>query len=296
MKEEISNEFTYTSSSHLDRKQEVPLEITDLPKSYGDTKIVLLPRDPWWCFTYWEISEKTIQEVKSLYGENFKLSIRVYDVTNVNNFDGRNANKFFDIDIDNLQISSWYINLPEVNRSWCVDLGIKTQDGRFIVLSRSNIVMMPRFGVSTLSDEQWAILQKEFERLLEMSGVNRIGIGSFDIAKLMRERWEELMLISQMPQFISSGFVSSFAKKEEQLGLKEFFLKADTELIIYGETMPDAKLYINEEEYKLSKDGRFSLRIHLTDGKKVFPIKAISSDGSMQKQITFVVTRETENK
>lgn len=296
MKEETPNEFSYTSSSHLEKRYETPLEITDLPKSYGDTKIVLLPRDPWWCFAYWEISEKTIQEVKSLYGESFKLSIRVYDVTNVNNFDGRNANKFFDIDIDNLQVNNWYINLPEVNRSWCVDLGIKTQDGKFVMLCRSNIVMMPRFGVSTLSDEQWAVLQREFERLLEMSGVSRIGIGSFDVAKLMRERWEELMLISQMSQFISSGFVSSLAKKEEQLEVKEFFLKADTELIIYGETMPDAKLYINGDEYKLSKDGRFSLRMHLTDEKKVVPIKAVSSDGSMQKQIVFIVTRESERK
>ncbi|MEM4367674.1 MAG: DUF4912 domain-containing protein [Candidatus Anstonellales archaeon] len=296
MKEEIEDKFTYTSSSHLEKRYQAPLEITDLPKSYGDTKIFLLPRDPWWCFAYWEISDKTLQEIKNLYGENFKLSIRVYDVTNVNEFNGKNANKFFDIDIENLQINNWYINLPETNRSWCVDLGIKTQDGKFVVICRSNIVIMPRFGVSMLSDEQWAVLQREFERLLEMSGVNMIGKSSFDIAKLMKERWEELMLISQMPQFISSGFVSSFAKKEEYVGIKEFFLKADTELIIYGETMPDAKLYINGDEYKLSEDGRFSLRMHLTDEKKVIPIRAVSSDGSMQKQIVFIVTRESEKK
>ncbi|MCS7231547.1 MAG: DUF4912 domain-containing protein [Elusimicrobiota bacterium] len=293
---EITSVSSFAPSSYIERKL-VPTEISDLLQSYGDTKIVLLPRDPWWCFAYWEISEKVLSEIKNLYGENFILSIRVYDVTNVNNFDGKNANKFFDIDINNLQVNNWYINLPEVNRSWCVDLGVKIYDGRFITISRSNIVIMPRFGVSPLSDEQWAILQKEFERLLEMSGVSMIGKGSFDVAKLMRERWEELIWISQIPQFISSGFISSFAEvSQQQLEVKEFFLKADTELIIYGETKPDAKLYINGDEYKLSKDGRFSLRMHLSDEKKVIPIKAVSSDGSMQKQIIFVVTRETETK
>jgi len=175
-------------------------------------------------------------------------------------------------------------------------LGIKTSDDKFITIVRSNIVLMPRFGVSPLTDAQWAVLQREFERLLELSGVSMIGKGSFDIAKLMKERWEELLAISQQPQFISSGFVSSLARKEQQVKEQEFYLKADTELIVYGETMPDAKLYIGDEEYKLSSDGRFSLRMLLPDGEKVIPIKAVSADGTMEKQITFVVTRKSERK
>lgn len=294
-----------TTSSKIERKIEVMPQITDLPQSYGDTKIILLPRDPWWCFTYWEIGEQTLQEVKNLYGENLQYLIRVYDVTNVENFDGKNANRFFDIYI-NLDAKNWYINLPETNRSWCVDLGVRTSDIEFVTIVRSNIVIMPRFGVSLITDAQWAVLQREFERLLELSGVSMIGKGSFDIAKLMKERWEEIMAISQLPkfissaaipqqQFISSGFVSSFAKKE-QVEQKEFYLKAETELIVYGETMPDAKLYIGDREFKLTSDGKFSLRMYLADGEKVIPIKAISSDGTMEKQIIFVVNKKTEYK
>ncbi|MCX7956487.1 MAG: DUF4912 domain-containing protein [Endomicrobia bacterium] len=296
MKEEY-NVIPSSSTSKMEKKYEVPVEITDLPAAYGDTKIFLLPRDPWWCFAYWEISEDKIRELRGSYGESIMLSLRIYDVTNVDNFVGVNANKFFDIDINNFQIKSWYINLPEINRHWCVDLGIKLPDGRFIAISRSNIVLMPRFGISQLTDEQWGVLQREFEKLLELSGVNMVGKGSFDIAKLMRERWEELMMISQIPNLVSSGFVSSFARPvQEEIQKKDFFLKADTELIVYGETMPNAKLYINGDEYKLSADGRFSLRMHLIDGEKVIPIKAISSDGTMQRQIVFVVTRRSESK
>ncbi len=282
-------------TSIVERKTEIIPQITDLPTSYGDTKIVLLPRDPWWCFAYWEIGEQTKHEILSLYGENVKYVIRVYEVTNVINFDGKNANKYFDIEI-NPFANNWYINVGEPNRSWCVDLGVITPDGKFVVIARSNVVIMPRYGVSQLTDEQWAVLQREFERLLELSGVSMIGKGSFDIAKLMRERWEELLAISQMPQFISSGFVSSFARREVEERPKEFYLKADTELIVYGETLPDAKLYINGDEFKLSADGRFSLRMNLPDGEKVIPIKAVSSDGTMQKEIKFVVNRKSEKK
>lgn len=302
----MSNPTSYIGSKIERRVEETPY-ITDLPHSYGDTKIVLLPRDPWWCFAYWEVGEATLSEIRNLYGE-VQYLIRVYDVTNVNNFDGQNANRYFDIYI-NLEAKNWYINLPEVNHSWCCDLAAKTQDGRFITIARSNVVVMPRFGVSPLTDAQWAVLQREFEKLLELSGVSMIGKGSFDIAKLMRERWEEIIAISQLPkfissgvlpqqqvEFISSGFVSSFAKEERQKEVKEFYLKADTELIVYGETMPNAKLYIADKEFKLSQDGRFSLRMHLPDAEIVIPIKAVSSDGSMQKQITFVVSRKSEQK
>jgi hypothetical protein len=267
--------------------------VSDLPTVYGDTKIVLLPRDPSWCYAFWEISDVTKEELKKTYGANSleNLYLRVYDVTNVTNFDGTNANKFFDIKINSVAIN-WYINVPETNRSWCVDLGIKLSDEKFVPIARSNIVIMPRFGVSPLTDEQWAILQREFERLLELSGVQMIGRSSFDIAKLMKERWEELLAISEVHGMISSGFVSSF-KKEQQAQQKNFYLVADTELIVYGETMPNAKLYIQNEEYKLSSDGRFSLRMSLQDGVKEIPIKAVSEDGTMEREIKFVVTRES---
>ncbi len=282
-------------TSKIEERVYIVPQITDLPKVYGDTKIFLLPRDPWWSFAYWEIGENTKNEIIQLYGSESlnNMFLRVYDVTNVENFNGQNANKYFDIKITS-EADNWYINLPEINRSWCVDLGIITSEGKFVTICRSNIVHMPRYGVSQLTDEQWAVLQREFERLLELSGVSMIGKGSFDIAKLMKERWEELLAISQISGFISSGFVSSFREVPAAEVKKEFYLKADTELIVYGETLPNAKLYINGDEYKLAPDGRFSLRMYLPDGIKTIPIQAVSEDGLMEEKIVFTVTRKTE--
>jgi hypothetical protein len=267
---------------------------TGLPKTYGDTKIVILPRDPIWFYAYWEIAPEAYNELRNRVGEQ-KLSasswvLRVYDVTGIQ-FDGKNAHRYFDIMISPSS-ESWYVNVGEVNRAWCVDLGLTTPDGQFIVVTRSNTLNMPRQGVSPITDEQWGILQQEFDRLLRLSGVEQIGKSSFDIAKLMRERWEEIVSIS-LPT--SPGGASSWkgAPSAEEAKKKGFWLKADTELIVYGATEPGAHLTVQGQPVTLRQDGTFSLRFYLPDGTQEYPIEATSPDGTMKKKITFVVKRDT---
>lgn len=287
-----------TSSSKIQGPASTGLiNTTGLPKSYGDTKIVILPRDPMWFFAYWEVSPGTIDETRSRLGpDTFNASrwvLRVYDVTDIN-FDGANAHHFFDISVDGAE--TWYVNAPATNRSWCVDLGLVTADGRFIGIARSNVVRMPRQGVSPVSDEQWAILQIEFERLLKMSGVDRIGHSSFDVARLMRERWEEIVSLS-LPTSrmgISSSSSSRAAGGGQDVRPKGFWLKADTELIVYGATEPDARLTVQGQAVTLRPDGTFTLRFYLPDGVQEYPIHATSADGTMERDITFVVRRDTK--
>lgn len=270
-----------------------------LPSNYGDTKAVMLPRDPIWIYVYWEINRDTVEQIQSKYGQNFDpsgLTIRVYDVTGID-FDGANANKFFDISV-NPNAMSWYINVGEFNRSWCVDVGYILKNGKFITVARTDSMAMPRHGVSDVTDEQWALLQLEFEKLLRISGAGRIGSSSYDLVKLMRERWEEL---TKLPTSGVIGGASSSFKKDSssspQSGVsknKNFWLKADTEIIVYGATEPDAVLTVQGKRVSLSEDGTFTLRFYLPDGQQSYPIEAVSSDGTMKKRITFNVQKETK--
>ena len=83
----------------------------------------------------------------------------------------------------------------------------------------------------------------------------------------------------------------SFPAEEKAKG-KDFWLRADTELIVYGATEPDAKVTVCGQDVQLYPDGSFSLRFYLPDGSKEYPIKAVSNDGTMERQITFVVERQ----
>ncbi|MFN3966694.1 MAG: DUF4912 domain-containing protein [Endomicrobiia bacterium] len=286
-----------TSSRIETQRREFILTIKEeLPKTYGDTKIVLMPRDPFWAYAYWEINDSARKEIQKEYGKDVfkkgKLTLRVYDVTGIK-FTGKNAHKYFDITINEFA-DNWYINVPETNRHWCVDLGIVLPDGKFVLIARSNIVKMPAFGVSPITDEQWGVLQKEFEKLLQLSGIEQIGKGSFDVVKLMRERWAEIVSISSAQMPFSPKGISSFRKQEVPAPsekLKEFWLQADTELIVYGKTERDANLTIAGEKVEVLPDGSFSVRFNLPDGRKEIPVVAESKDKTISKKITFDIIR-----
>lgn len=283
--------------------QEKPVNKSGLPSDYGETQITILPRDPICIFAYWSISNEFINNLKKQYGEavfqDAKLVVRVYDTTDVK-FDGTNANRYFDVFVTP-ESNSWYINVGEFNRCWCVDIGYLTADGKFICIARSNKVDMPRYGVSSITDEQWAMLKIEFEKLLKISGINNIGMSSFDISKLMRERWEEIVSISLPSSHSHISSSSSFkihpSFEANQLSKgknKNFWLRADTEIIINGATEPDATLTLKGQPIKLAADGSFSVRFYLPNGEDKYTIEATSADGTMKKSITFEVNKNTK--
>ncbi|MDR2399547.1 MAG: DUF4912 domain-containing protein [Endomicrobium sp.] len=144
----------------------------ELPKTYGDTKVFILPKDPIWIFAYWEISPIKFEEFSKQYKNDFDSSafvIRVYDVTDID-FNGCNANKFFDIYISYDSLS-WYINVGEYNRSFVVEIGFMLKNGKFISVVRSNFLTMPSYSVSDVRDELRRTLKFDFEKLLKKNNV-----------------------------------------------------------------------------------------------------------------------------
>ena len=258
----------------------------DLPSSYNKDRLVLMVRDPWWIFAYWEITPQKVEEAKNILKDNFYSSyfaLRVYDISNVI-FDGTNAHYYFDIPI-NLEARNWYISLPGDGRSWCVDLGLKGEFG-FYTLLRSNPVHCPSSSPSWITDEEWYSPWEDFMRLYATSLGER---GTSPVQGLLKKRFEE-----RISSGISSlGFFSgaSFRKAEEKK--RGFFLEVWTELIVYGRTTPDAEVKVQGKRVELRKDGTFSLRFFLPDSKQVIPVEAISGDKLEKRKITPIVTKET---
>lgn len=256
----------------------------ELPAGYGDNRIVVQVRDPYWMHSYWEISEDKMNSVRRDLGallNNAKRILRVYDITNVL-FDGSNSNKYFDIDINDYA-NSWYINPQEAGRNFCVDIGYLLADGRFIMLARSNCISMPVDGPSTITDEEWMIVEEDFNRLYGMSVGLGIGLSSMELRKKISQRFVNL----------SSGILSSPGAKGVK-AQRKFWLKVHTELIVYGATEPGAKVSVQGKPIDLSKDGTFSMRFALPDGQQVIPVKGVSVDGLEERIITPIVSKKTE--
>ena len=263
------------------------IEMAELPKEYGKDMIVLQVRDPWWLHAYWEVREGTLQKLKHELLALFntaKKALRVYDVSFID-FNGSNAHRYFDIELTR-DCLNYYIDTGAPGRSWCVDLGLKLSDGRFITIVRSNTVTTPLDGPSWISDEEWMVPYELFAKLYATA----VGLGGSPVK--IKKPWLEL----QKRRFASGGISSigiSPVRKKEELKRK-FWLAVNTELILYGATEPDAKVTVAGSPISLRTDGTFSLRFALPDGKQVIPVHAKSSDGIDQRTITPVVIKETK--
>ena len=257
------------------------------PPGYGDNKIVLLARDPWWIFAYWEIDrdkeEEVIGRIRSSGDSPQKHILRVYDITDVN-FSGKNAHSSFDIEL-NGGATNWYINVGSPDRAWIVDIGIVTNKGDFHTLARSNIIKTPSFGMSDQLDAEWMMPEEAYWDMFSLSGGFGVGKGSLEVREMIKKRLEEQ---------VTSGGISSGASFYRKPAERKFWLVVNCELIVYGATEPDAKVTIQGKEIKLRPDGTFSLRFALPDGEQVIACEAISKDGIDCRRITPIITRKTE--
>jgi hypothetical protein len=259
-----------------------------LPEGYGDNHIVLLVRDPRCLYAYWEITQDKREELQQKLGidiwQQSKLILRVEDVTDLAT--GGNSVNYFDIEIDN-HAMSWYVHVPEANRSYRVNLGFLTHHREFYTLARSNIVTTPRDGISEIIDEQWMIVEEEFKRLYKLAAGCFTGDSSVGIAEAIMKRQQLEMGSGAM------GAVSSPVFFEDNV--RPFWLAAKTELVVYGSTEPNARVTIQGNPIELRPDGSFTARFALPEGRHEIHIQAISHDSTQERTITPVVNRETRN-
>ncbi len=261
----------------------------DLAGGYNKDEIILQIRDPWWLYSYWEVTLNTWAKLKQQFKDIFhsaKKTLRVYDVSQ-KIFNGKNAHKFFDIEI-NHEADTWYIDAAGPGKSWCVDFGLKLPNGEFITIVRSNTVQSPLDGPSWISDEEWMIPEEVFGRLYGMG----FGLGqSSPVGKAWQERVKKALFSGILA---SPGMASMASPVKKVPKIRKFWLVVDCELIVYGATEPDALVTVQGKPIKLRPDGTFTLRYALPDGKQVIPVKAVASDELEERTITPIVTRETK--
>jgi hypothetical protein len=252
-----------------------PEELYSFPAGYGDTRIVLMVKDPWWIYAYWEVRA---EEDRAARGQlrpdeavGLQTVLRVHDVTGVN-FPSEPANRAFDIPLSGLA-NNWYLHVDAPDRSFIVDIGLLTAQGRFLLLARSNAVTTPRAGPSDLIDSDWAIDDESFWRLF---GAAVVGIGSSPA------QW--------MPAPSSAHAWLSTGGAESRPTVQGFWCRVDTDLVIHGATEPKSKVSIQGRPVSVRPDGTFTLRFAVPRGVQTVTIDVISADGLTSRTMTPTVT------
>jgi hypothetical protein len=131
---------------------------TDIPGTYNETYMRALPRDPFWIFTYWEIMQGTLEDLKKRLGDKgFSHAgwiLRISDITDIV-YDGTNAWRSMDTAITP-HANNWYVKVWEPGRTYLIQCGLLANNGAFTEAVRSNPIIMPRAGVSAVTDQEWS--------------------------------------------------------------------------------------------------------------------------------------------
>ncbi len=144
--------------------REFLLESGELPATYGVTKVVLLPLDPFLVNVFWEISPKDIRKIRRLvaaHSPHPEPVLRFYEVSDAMHGKGRSRDSF-DIPVD-LKARNWYVHLWSGGKSYFVELGLRTADDRFFSLGRSNTAAVPPSKTFQESGSEYLLVAGDYD-------------------------------------------------------------------------------------------------------------------------------------
>lgn len=258
--------------------------VNELPSNYGTNKLVMVVRDPYWSYTYWEIQQDRIEKGLKALGKphhEIRWVLRVHTLPSANT-----PACVTDIEVQH-HVRSWYLQLSPCGASFYSEIGLMDRENNFYRLAVSNRITLPLDRPSDVIDERWMTSDAEFQKLYALSGGQAIGSGSEAVLKGQRMQFG-------VSSWGPSSFVSSLFSPTPAERQRKFWFWVDAELIVYGGTMPGAKVTLCGQRIQLRPDGTFTARFALPDGTQTIPVTAQSEDNIEIRTITPVVSRNTE--
>jgi hypothetical protein len=125
--------------------------LNDLPTGYGESCIVLMPRDPQWAYAYWDIPNSHKEALRQQGG--IRLALRFYDVTDID-INTQRPHSLQQYESDELA-REWYIPVPVSDRDYVIEIGYLCADGRWLMLARSPKTHMPPVYPSDWIEDQF---------------------------------------------------------------------------------------------------------------------------------------------
>ena len=311
-------------------------ELTDLPGGYGESRIVLMPRDPQWAYAYWDISNEHKEELRGQGGQ--QLALRIYDVTDVN-IEYESPHSIQEYPADEMA-REWYMPIPVSDRDYVIDIGYRCADGRWLVLARSAEVHIPPVYPSDWIEDHFITV--DFEQDLRGETLFTLVPPSKKLPEPTTPIYDEVFDMAQEVEaqrvagsifgsmHIPGSHVAGSIPPSETLSSyvfpsgvgmwavptmsginmsgvgmsasqppvrpRKFWLIADAELIVYGATEPDATVTIGGNPIKLNSDGTFRFQMSFQDGMIDYPIMAVAADGEQNRSIHMKFNRETPSR
>ena len=310
----------------------VDQDLGELPDGYGESRIMLMPRDPQWAYAYWDVPNSHKEELRHQGGQ--QLALRIYDVTDIDiNHQAPHSVQEYLCDE---MAREWYLPIPVSDRDYVADIGYRCADGRWLVLARSASVSIPPVYPSDWIEDAFITVNWENDlkgktlynlvppakkQAMEASAAQ--GDRLYDTVFGMTKDTESMRMagslfgsMQQTPEAAVSSYVfpsgagmwavpTASGQNISGVGFsgslptarpRKFWLVADAELIVYGATEPDATVTIGDRQIQLNPDGTFRFQMSFQDGIIDYPIKAVAVDGEQTRSIHMNFERETPSR
>ena len=310
----------------------VDQDLGELPDGYGQSRIMLMPRDPQWAYAYWDVPNSHKEELRRQGGQ--QLALRIYDVTDIDiNHQAPHSVQEYLCDE---MAREWYLPIPVSDRDYVADIGYRCADGRWLVLARSASVTIPPVYPSDWIEDVFMTVNWENDlkgktlytlvppaKKQAMSADAVKSDQLYDAVFGMTKDTESMRMagslfgsMQQTPEAAVSSYVfpsgagmwavptasgqnmsgAGFSGDLPAARPRKFWLVADAELIVYGATEPDATVTIGDRKIKLNSDGTFRFQMSFQDGVIDYPIKAVAVDGEQTRSIHMNFERETPSR
>lgn len=141
-------------------ERSLPVEVS-LPCEYGEDCVVLMAIDPYWVFSYWEISAATEKEFMEKLGDTFQgaeIRLLIHELSH----DAREqVVNTISIPVK-MRIGNWYLYLGAPLHLFQGEIGYLLSDGTFVSLAQSNYIELPPDNISDKVDSDWLIVEEDF--------------------------------------------------------------------------------------------------------------------------------------
>ncbi|MEM6519523.1 MAG: DUF4912 domain-containing protein [Cyanobacteria bacterium P01_D01_bin.71] len=157
---EIKGQTEVEASKFVPSTEPIPAEVLasvdeglpDLPSGYGESRIVLMPRDPQWAYAYWDIPNEHKEELRRQGGA--RLALRFYDVTDIDmSYQAPHSLQQYECDE---MAREWYLPIPVSDRDYAIEIGYLCNDGRWLLLASSTPVHIPPVYPSDWIEDHFA--------------------------------------------------------------------------------------------------------------------------------------------
>ena len=247
-------------------------------------RLVLMVPDPFWIHAVWEVSHASVLRAESALGPDWhgaRPILRLFDVTSQDTTSTSEA-PLRDMTLHG-GCTHWWIDVPQPPRSYRCDIGYVSKRGQFYMLARSNVVTPPKAGATEIiEDATWTSdIEKAggADRVLAMS----TGFESTTGPSQLKEFFEEQFKKPHKEGMFGAGAVTGKMKK--------FHFELDAELLVRGQTEPNATVTLQNERVPLRPDGSFTMRFSLPDSRQIIPAVSTSADGLEEQTIVLAVER-----